>query len=96
MTKHLVFFIILVLLKSVVFFCFSIKPFTQQPYPIQPTVTTAISSENLHDYTVKHAPFILVVNKHAPVCNMSSKDEIFIIYDITFYFMIIYSNIGFS
>uniref|UniRef100_A0A3Q2P1X8 TEA domain transcription factor 1 n=1 Tax=Fundulus heteroclitus TaxID=8078 RepID=A0A3Q2P1X8_FUNHE len=25
-------------------FCFSIKPFTQQPYPIQPAVTTAISS----------------------------------------------------
>uniref|UniRef100_A0AAQ5YYG8 TEA domain-containing protein n=1 Tax=Amphiprion ocellaris TaxID=80972 RepID=A0AAQ5YYG8_AMPOC len=27
-----------------VFFCSSIKPFTQQPYPIQPAVTTAISS----------------------------------------------------
>lgn len=30
-----------------VIFCSSIKPFTQQAYPIQPAVTTAISSENL-------------------------------------------------
>lgn len=33
-----------------VFFSSSIKPFTQQPYPIQPAVTTAISSETLPDY----------------------------------------------
>lgn len=32
------------------FFCSSIKPFTQQPYPIQPAVTTAISSETLPNY----------------------------------------------
>lgn len=31
-------------------FCSSIKPFTQQAYPIQPAVTTAISSKILGDY----------------------------------------------
>lgn len=33
--------------NKAVILCSSIKPFTQQAYPIQPAVTTAISSENL-------------------------------------------------
>lgn len=39
-----------VLLNDCWFVCSSIKPFTQQPYPIQPAVTTAISSETLPNY----------------------------------------------
>lgn len=38
------------------FLCSSIKPFAQQAYPIQPAVTTAISSENLFTLLIKNDP----------------------------------------